>query len=193
MAVAIAPTEPLARELRAAAARTTDAKAARRMLAIALVMDGMDRQTLRDRVHRDNAEGLADLSKRRSAGPKPRQSAEHKTGLAQMGADGIDRATDGVVRWRRIDVNRADRGAHRGRTRPRRHRTGTAGDANRLRQPPRPAPRAAWASAQLHDQLIGRGNIKLVAKRAELTHLKRRGQQRLRPVQATKPHGTHQG
>ena len=45
MAVVITRTELSARELRAAAARTMDAKAARRMLAIALVMDGVDRRT----------------------------------------------------------------------------------------------------------------------------------------------------
>jgi transposase len=53
----------LTAELRAAAGRTKDARAARRMLAIALVLEsadrttaaetcGMDRQTLRDWVHR---------------------------------------------------------------------------------------------------------------------------------------------
>ena len=45
MAIAITRTELAARELRAAAAKTTDAKAARRMLAIALVMEGVDRRT----------------------------------------------------------------------------------------------------------------------------------------------------
>ena len=45
MAVAITRRDMSARELRAAAAKTTDAKAARRMLAIALVLDGMDRKT----------------------------------------------------------------------------------------------------------------------------------------------------
>jgi len=56
--------------LRAEAARTADAKQARRILAIAMVLDGhsrllaaqasaMDRQTLRDWVHRYNADGLA--------------------------------------------------------------------------------------------------------------------------------------
>jgi transposase len=117
MAVSITRTELSARELRAAAAKTTDAKAARRILAIALVMDGMDRgtaaescgmdrQTLRDRVHRYNAEGLAGLSNRRSAGPKPRLSAEQKAELAQMVREGPDPAVDGVVRWRRIDLKR---------------------------------------------------------------------------------------
>jgi transposase len=61
-----------ARELRAASGKARDAKAARRMLAIALVLKGkdrktaaetcgMDRQTLRDWVHRYNAQGLAGL------------------------------------------------------------------------------------------------------------------------------------
>jgi hypothetical protein len=55
--------------LRVEAARTADAKQARRILAMALTLDehprllaapgGMDRQTLRDGVHRDNADGGA--------------------------------------------------------------------------------------------------------------------------------------
>ena len=59
MAVAITRMDMSAADLREAAARTPDAKAARRMLAIALVLEGwsreaaaeacaMDRQTLRD-------------------------------------------------------------------------------------------------------------------------------------------------
>ena len=59
-------------QLRAAAGRTKGGRAARRMLAIALVLEevdrktaaescGMDRQTLRDWVHRYNAEGLPGL------------------------------------------------------------------------------------------------------------------------------------
>ena len=44
MAVAITRTELSARELRAAAAKAMDAKAARRMLATGLVMDGVDRR-----------------------------------------------------------------------------------------------------------------------------------------------------
>ena len=63
MAVEITRKDISAGELRAASAQTKDAKAARRMLAIALVLEGsdrkaaaetcgMDRQTLRDWVHR---------------------------------------------------------------------------------------------------------------------------------------------
>ena len=117
MAVAITRTELSARELRASAAKTTDAKAVRRMLAIALVMEGMDRrsaaescgmdrQALRDWVHRYNAEGLAGLSNRRSAGPRPRLSPEQKTELAQLVREGPDPPVDGVVRWRRVDLKR---------------------------------------------------------------------------------------
>lgn len=117
MAVAITRMELSARELRAAAAKATDAKAARRMLSIALVMEGvdrktaaescgMDRQTLRDWVHRYNADGLEGLSNRRSAGPAPRLSLEQKAELTQMVREGPDPAVDGVVRWRRIDLQR---------------------------------------------------------------------------------------
>jgi transposase len=70
MAVAVRRLELDASDLRRAATRCRDAKAARRMLALALVLEGharepaarhagMDRQTLRDWVHRYNAEGLA--------------------------------------------------------------------------------------------------------------------------------------
>ena len=66
MAVKITRTNMTVQELRLAAAKSKDAKAARRMLAIALLLDGvdrkqaaescgMDRQTLRDWVHRYNA------------------------------------------------------------------------------------------------------------------------------------------
>ncbi|MFN3973615.1 MAG: helix-turn-helix domain-containing protein, partial [Gemmobacter sp.] len=117
MAVAITRTELSARELRAAAAKTTDAKAARRMLAIALVLEGadrktaaetcgMDRQTLRDRVHRYTAAGLVGLPDRRLAGPAPRLSPDQKAELAQMLREGPGPAVDGVVRWRRVDLKR---------------------------------------------------------------------------------------
>jgi transposase len=117
MAVAITQTDLSARELRVAAAKAKDAKAARRMLAIALVLEGvdrktaaescgMDRQTLRDWVHRYNAEGLEGLSDRCSAGPAPRLSPAQKAELARMVREGPDPAVDGVVRWRRVDLQR---------------------------------------------------------------------------------------
>ena len=45
MAIEITRQELTAAELRAAAAKTKDSRAARRMLAIALVLDGADRTT----------------------------------------------------------------------------------------------------------------------------------------------------
>lgn len=117
MAVAITRTDMSARELRAAAAKTADAKVARRMLALAQVLEGaerktaaetcgMDRQTLRDWVHRYNAEGLEGLSNRRSPGPPPRLSPAQKAELARLVREGPDLAVDGVVRWRRVDLQR---------------------------------------------------------------------------------------
>jgi hypothetical protein len=44
-AIEITRKDLTARELQAASAKARDAKAARRMLAIALVLEGMDRQT----------------------------------------------------------------------------------------------------------------------------------------------------
>ena len=80
MAIEITRKDMSAAEMRSSAAHTKDAKAARWMLAIALVLEdedrttaaetcGMDRQTLRDRVHRRNAEGIEGLSNRIPAGP----------------------------------------------------------------------------------------------------------------------------
>lgn len=117
MAVAITRKDRSARELRAAAAKTADAKGARRLLSIALVMEGvdrktgaescgMDRQTLGDRVHGYNAEGLEGMSNGRSPGPTPRLSPAQKAELALMVRKGPDPATDGVVRWRRVDLQR---------------------------------------------------------------------------------------
>jgi transposase len=115
MAVAITRTDLSARELRLAASKAKDSSAARRMLALVLEWVarrsaaetcGMDRQTLRDWVHRFNAEGLEGLSNRRSAGPSPLLSVEQKVELAQMVREGPDPAADGVVRWRRVDLQR---------------------------------------------------------------------------------------
>jgi len=75
--------------LRRAAGRSHDADAARRMLALALVLDGrsrseaaelcgMDRQTLRDWVLRYNALGLAGLSDRVPPGAQFRLSGEQQ-------------------------------------------------------------------------------------------------------------------
>src|ERR671932_1495083 len=115
MTVAVTRKELGAIELRREAKRCRDAAAARRMLALALVLDGasraeaarhagMDRQTLRDWVHRYNAEGLPGLHDRSRSGRKPRLTAEQEAELATAVERGPDPARDGVVRWRRVDL-----------------------------------------------------------------------------------------
>src|SRR3954453_13101905 len=108
MTIAITRHEPGAGELRREAARCRDARAARRMLALALVLEGasreeaaraagMERQTLRDWVHRYNAEGLPGLHDRHRSGRKtwlrPQQEAE----VAIAVEWGPDPDRDGVV------------------------------------------------------------------------------------------------
>src|SRR5919205_1278527 len=115
MTVAVTRQELGAVELRREAKRCRDAAAARRMLALALVLDGasreeaarhagMDRQTLRDWVHRYNAERLPGLSDRRRPGPRPRLSPEQEAELVTAVEQGPDPERDGVVRWRRVDL-----------------------------------------------------------------------------------------
>jgi transposase len=117
MAVLITRTDLDAAGLRQAAARSRDADAARRMLALALVLEGrsrseaaatcgMDRQTLRDWVHRYNELGLPGLSNRPAPGPKPRLSAEQEAALATLVREGPRLEEHGVVRWRRVDLSR---------------------------------------------------------------------------------------
>lgn len=116
-AVAIIRTDHTAHELRASAKRSEDVAAARRMLALALVLDGksrseaatacgMDRQTLRDWVHRYNAEGLEGLHNRTAPGAKPKLSPEQEHAVAELVRNGPDLAEHGVVRWRRVDIAR---------------------------------------------------------------------------------------
>jgi transposase len=116
MTIAITRTDLSAIELRAASTRTEDADAARRMLAIALVMEdwsrrdaavacAMDRQTLRDWVIRYNEAGLEGLGNRSGRnGPPPRLSAEQQAEIAKWVERGPDFEQDGVVRWRCVDL-----------------------------------------------------------------------------------------
>ena len=86
------------------------------MLALALVLDGrprteaaqmcgMDRQTLRDWVHRYNNEGLAGLSDRKAPGPAPRLSTQQQAEVAALVRAGPDLEDHGIVRWRRSDLS----------------------------------------------------------------------------------------
>ena len=105
--------------LRRAARRASSVAASRRMLALALVLEGtsrseaaqaagMDRQTLRDWVHRYNEEGLAGLTDRHGEfNPKRLLSPEQEAEVAEWVRTGPDLAEHGVVRWRRADLARA--------------------------------------------------------------------------------------
>ena len=106
-----------AEELRRLARRSKDVNQSRRLLSLAAVRDGMDRgsaakiggmdrQTLRDWVHRFNALGLEGLMDNWTEGPKPRLSAEQLAQFAQIVEAGPDGEKDGVVRWRRVDLKR---------------------------------------------------------------------------------------
>jgi transposase len=114
-AVAITRMAHTSDDLRAEAARTKNARMSRRLLALALVLDGhsrtaaaevcaMDRQTLCDWVHRYNEDGIAGLSDRRHPGRPRYLSAEQETTLDTWVEEGPDLAKDGVVRWRRADL-----------------------------------------------------------------------------------------
>jgi transposase len=113
--VEITRTELTATDLRRTAVRSRDADAARRMLALALVLEGksrkeaaescgMDRQTLRDWVIRYNAEGLPGVSDRVPPGSPCRLTPEQMAELAALVEAGPDPAVDQVVRWRRVDL-----------------------------------------------------------------------------------------
>lgn len=105
------------RELRRLAATTKNANQSRRLLSLAAVLEGMnrieaariggmDRQTLRDWVHRFNERGPDGLKDTWSKGNPPRLSAEQQAELARLVETGPDRAVHGVVRWRRVDLQR---------------------------------------------------------------------------------------
>ena len=64
----------------------------------------MDRQTLRDCVHRFNTEGPDGLIDRKSSGPKPKLTNEQMATLREIVAAGPDLARAGIVRWRCSDL-----------------------------------------------------------------------------------------
>jgi len=114
-AVAITRLDLTAGELRKTARKEKNSTVARRILALALVLEGserktaaescgMDRQTLRAWVHRYNAEGLAGLRSRRPMGPRSRLTTEQQAELAALVEAGPDPEQHGVVRWRRVDL-----------------------------------------------------------------------------------------
>ena len=89
----------------------------RRLLSLAAVLDGMrrtdaariggtERQTLRDWVHRFNQLGPDGLWDVHAGGVEPRLSADQLAELAALVENGPDLSVDGIVSWRRIDLQR---------------------------------------------------------------------------------------
>ena len=108
-------TDFTAGDVRRLAKRAKDVSQARRLLAIAAVLDGasredaakiggMDRQTLRDWVIRFNEQGPDGLINLPSPGVPPKLNAAHKAFLAQLVEQGPIPAVHGVVRWRACDL-----------------------------------------------------------------------------------------
>jgi transposase len=115
MAIQIARLEHSPAELRHKARVASDPYQARRLLAIASILEGasrtdaarsagMERQTLRDWVHRYNAEGVEGLKDRLRAGRKPLLDGEQHSELDRLVETAPAPVKDGVVRWRCADL-----------------------------------------------------------------------------------------
>ncbi len=116
MTIAITRMDLDASGLRAAATRARDVAASRRMLALALVLEGrtrteaaraagMDRQTLRDWVHRYNESGLEGLKNRvGTCGPRRKLTEAQEAEFAGWVREGPRPDVHKVVRWRCKDL-----------------------------------------------------------------------------------------
>jgi len=104
-------------ELRRRARRARDGRVSARLIALANALDGMDRataarlagmdrQTLRDWVHRYNAEGIAGLSNRPLPGRPPKLTEGQMASLKAIVLRGPNPVADRVRRWRVIDLCR---------------------------------------------------------------------------------------
>ena len=104
-------------ELRRQARRERDGRVSARLIAIANALEGMDRasaarltgmdrQTLRDWVHRYNAEGIAGLCNRPAPGRKPKLTEGQMAALKAVVLAGPDPAVDKIARWRIVDLCR---------------------------------------------------------------------------------------
>jgi transposase len=103
--------------LRRLARTAQDPKQVRRLLALAAVYDGadraraarvggMDRQTLRDWVHRFNRLGPDGLVNVKPPGPARKLTEAQEEEVGRLVEAGPDPETDGVVRWRCVDLRR---------------------------------------------------------------------------------------
>jgi transposase len=114
-AVKVTRTDHTAADLRGLAAKSNNTAQVRRLLALALILEGqsrhaaathagMDRQTLRDWVHRYNAEGVSGLRSIRSGGHPASLTAAQMAELKELTIKGPDPEKDHVVRWRCVDL-----------------------------------------------------------------------------------------
>ena len=115
MTVQITRPDHDATSLRQQAAVFADARIVRRLLALALVLEGhsraeaarscgMDRQTLRDWVIRYNERGIDGLKDKPKSGRPPRLKEAQLIEFDALVEKGPDLETDGVVRWRCVDL-----------------------------------------------------------------------------------------
>ena len=113
--IEITRTELPVSALRALAGKTDDGAVVRRLLAIALVLEGrcrteaaslngMTRQTLRDWVHRYNAEGVDGLRSRTGPGRPAFLTDTQMEELREMVLKGPDPERNIVIRWRCADL-----------------------------------------------------------------------------------------
>jgi transposase len=100
-AVVITRMDHTPAELRALAAKSEDADRTRRLLAIAMILEatsrldaarqtGMDRQTLRDWVHRYNEAGIDGLVSRKPPGAAPKLTKAQMAELRELVVAGPD-------------------------------------------------------------------------------------------------------
>ncbi len=115
VAVEVRRSEHTAVELRCFASKSVDGAQVRRLLALALVLEGrcrgeaaahsgMDRQTLQYWIHRYNALGIEGLKSRRSPGRSPALSAAQKAELKALVVVSPDPSDHKVARWRCVDL-----------------------------------------------------------------------------------------
>ena len=115
-AIEITRLDRSAAELRRLAVEAEDGAVVRRLLGIAMLLDGwprgeaarasgMDRQTLCDWVHRYNASAVAGLATGARSGRPPVLNDAQMAALKEIVINGPDPEKDGVVHWRCADLH----------------------------------------------------------------------------------------
>jgi transposase len=102
----ITRTDFTSAELRALSGRCADGGQVRRLLALALVLDGRSRSEAAalNGMDRYNELGIEGLKSRRSSGRRPALTETQRAELRDLVLAGPDPETHGVVRWRCVDL-----------------------------------------------------------------------------------------